>query len=155
MTLKFDMSKAYDRVEWGFIEIVLEKMGFSNHLIKLFMTCITSVNYQITRAGTRFGSIYPTRGLQQGDPLSSYLFLIYIEGFTTLIHDYERKGLIEGNKVARNAPSITHMFFFADDCYIFCKSSTKSANQVLNLLRVFEKASGHQINVDKSSVFFR
>lgn len=44
--------------------------------------------------------------------------------------------------------------FFADDCYIFCKASMDSANDVSDLLRVFEKASGQQINMDKSSVFF-
>lgn len=153
MASKLDMSKAYDKMEWGFLKAMLKKMGFGHHLIHLFMTCISSVNYQITHAGRQFGSISPTRGFRQGDPLSSYLFLICIEGFTALIQDYERRGLIKGIKVAQNAPSITHMFF-ADDCYIFCTASMDSANHVLDMLRVFEKASGQQINVDKSSVFF-
>lgn len=57
------------------------------------------------------GSVAQTR-----DPLSSYLFLICIEDFTSLINDYEKQGLIQGIKVTRNAPSISHIFF-ADDCY--------------------------------------
>lgn len=44
--------------------------------------------------------------------------------------------------------------FFADDCYIFCKASKKCADQILNLLKVFENASGQKINEDKSSIFF-
>lgn len=100
------------------------------------MQCISSVNYQIAQAGRKFGSITPNRGLRQGDPLSSYLFLICIEGFTTPIHQYEQKGMIQGIKVPQNAPPITHMFF-ADNCYIFYKANMDSANQVLNLLRIF------------------
>lgn len=44
--------------------------------------------------------------------------------------------------------------FFTDDSYIFCKATSESANNVSELLKVFEISSGQQINVDKSSVFF-
>lgn len=47
MALKLDMSKAYDRVEWHFLEAVLTKLGFTERVIKLFMGCMTSVQYQI------------------------------------------------------------------------------------------------------------
>lgn len=55
--------------------------------------------------------------------------------------------------MARTAPTISHMFF-ADDSYIFCNASVDSADCVLQILDTFDKASGQQINVDKSSVFF-
>lgn len=58
-----------------------------------------------------------------------------------------------GVKVARSAPPISHMFF-ADDSYIFCKVNEESTAHVMQILHLFERASGQQINVDKSSVLF-
>ena len=64
MTIKLDMSKAYDRIKWGFIRHVIEKMGFHEKWIELIMHCITSVSYAILVNGVAYGSITPTRGLR-------------------------------------------------------------------------------------------
>lgn len=89
-------------------------MGFDHQVVNLFVACISSVKYQISHADRIFGSITPSRGIRQGDPLSSYLFLLCIESFTALIRKYESRGLIQGIKVAQREPSISHILF-ADD----------------------------------------
>lgn len=152
MVLKLDMSKAYDRVEWSYMEAILLRMGFDSHVVHLFMNCLNSVKYFIAHAGRNFGLIVPERGLRQGDHLSSYLFLICMEGLSSLLQDFERKRLITGIKVARTAPSISHMFF-ADDTYIFCKANMEYVDHILSVLNIFETASGQKINNGKSSIF--
>ena len=47
MAIKTDMSKAYDRVEWKFIEVLLRKMGFCDKWISWIMWCITTVQYKV------------------------------------------------------------------------------------------------------------
>ncbi|XP_074378563.1 uncharacterized protein LOC141720107 [Apium graveolens] len=153
MALKLDISKAYDRVEWNFLKAALSKLGFNIRLVNLFMECVSSARYQISHAGREFGHILPQRGLRQGGPLSSYLFLICIEGLTAIIRNYEQRKIFKGIQVARGAPVISHMFF-ADDTYVYCRANNDAACRVQEILNKFEIASGQKINAEKSSVFY-
>lgn len=65
----------------------MEQMGFHEKWISLIMHCITIVSYSMIINGVVYGCIYPTRGLCQGDPLFSYLFLLYADDFSSLIND--------------------------------------------------------------------
>ena len=50
--IKLDMSKAYDRVEWGFLEKIMLQMGFNERWVQLIMKCVTSVSYKIKVNGS-------------------------------------------------------------------------------------------------------
>jgi hypothetical protein len=91
MGIKLDMSKAYDRVEWDFLEAVMRKMEFPAEWISLIMGCIKYVSYSVLVNGQPVGNIKPTRGIRQGDPLSPYLFLLCAEALSALLTRAEKK----------------------------------------------------------------
>ncbi|WOH11619.1 hypothetical protein DCAR_0831109 [Daucus carota subsp. sativus] len=108
------------------------------------MRCITSVRYSFQINGKSYGEVIPSRGLRQGDPLSPYLFLICAQGFSAVLRQAENRRDIMGLKVARSAPSITHLFF-ADDSLLFVKASTRSClcQEIESLLARYWGGSVH------------
>ncbi|XP_060969965.1 uncharacterized protein LOC115713751 [Cannabis sativa] len=85
--------------------------------------------------------------------LSPLMFLLCVEGFSSLIRRFEARGVLHGCRVCNGAPIISHMLF-ADDCYIYCKAIDREARSVLLLLQLFEQASGQCINYSKSTILF-
>jgi len=45
--------------------------------------------------------------------------------------------------------------FFANDSLLFCRTKLEEVNTIQGILKVYEKASGQQINSDKTTLFFR
>ncbi|WJX44074.1 hypothetical protein P8452_31099 [Trifolium repens] len=153
LALKIDISKAYDRVDWGFLRGMLERLGFSNQWINWMMLCVSSVNYSVLVNFEKVGPIYPGRGLRQGDPLSPYLFILVTEGLTALVKQAVARGDLHGVRICRGAPEVSHLLF-ADDCFLFCRSTLAEANHLMNILKTYEHATGQEINLTKSEVFF-
>ncbi|XP_075498859.1 uncharacterized protein LOC142537187 [Primulina tabacum] len=151
--LKLDMSKAYDRVEWIFLQKMMLKMGFAEHWVNLIMRCVTSVSYSVRLNNSIYGTICPSRGLRQGDPLSPYLFVLCAQGFSHIFTKAVELKLFRGVKVVNSCPVISHLFF-ADDSLIFFRATKEDSVNVRRCIQIYEKASGQMVNFDKSSLTF-
>jgi hypothetical protein len=147
------MSKAYDRVEWDFVNAMLIKLGFNQTFTDLIMKCVRSVKYLINMNNELTDEIIPERGLWKGDPLSPYLFLICAEGFSCLLHDAEVNRQMQGIKIYNEAPSVTHLLF-VDDSLILLKVNASNAQHLNHVLELYEACSGQKINKEKSSIMF-
>lgn len=153
IAIKTDMSKAYDRVEWDFLEILLQRMGFDSKWIEWMMLCIRSVTYIVLLNGQTYGRIKPERGIRQGDPLSPFLFILCAEALVHVMNRAEVQGDITGMKLTKHCPSIQHLLF-ADDSLFLCRATLKECSNFLRCLELYGKASGQQFNFQKSSITY-
>ena len=153
MAVKFDMSKAYDRVEWPFLERIMRRMGFNEGWINLIMLCVKTITYLVLVNGELCGMIHPTRGIRQGDPTSPFLFLLCTKGLNWLIKKVERDGDIHGFSLRRRGPKLTHLLF-ADDSLLFCRATMEECGKVLDILNGYKEASNQKINRSKMTLFF-
>ncbi|CAM8965610.1 unnamed protein product [Rhodiola kirilowii] len=151
MSMKLDMSKAYDRIEWHFLERMMAAMGFAEEWIKRIMLCVSTVSYRVKINDNISDIIKPTRGLRQGDPISPYLFLICAEWLTFALSRYQEIGLLKGIKICRGAPTISNLMF-ADDYLLFIKNTKDSLSWIRNILKRYEAVSGQKVNLAKSEV---
>ena len=150
--VKLDMHKAYDRVEWVFLEAILLKLGFHANWVNMVMLCVSSVEYRVRYTSTETEAFKPSRGLRQGDPLSPYLFLLCMEGLTALLSRAENNGDLMGVKVCRDAPAVSNLLF-ADDSLILMKANATNAACVNSIPDLYCSASGQLVSVEKSSIF--
>nr|ABN08841.1 RNA-directed DNA polymerase (Reverse transcriptase) [Medicago truncatula] len=127
VALKLDISKAYDRLDWDYLRDIMTQMGFSSRWVSWIMLCVETVDYSVLVNGASVGPIVPGRDLRQGDPLSPYLFIICVEGLSSLLREAERCNDIR-----------------ACEREAFCMK---------NILATYEEALGQAINLQKSKLF--
>ena len=85
MAVKLDINKAYDRMEWCFLERIMAKLGLNERLIHLAKEIVTTASYSILINGEPRGHIKPSKGIKQDDPLSPYLFIMCAKGLSAML----------------------------------------------------------------------
>lgn len=150
LLFKIDFEKAYDMVDWNFLNTTLNEFGFPSQTVELIMNCTTSTSLSLKWNGEKLNSFQPNRGLRQGDPMSPYLFVLCMEKLALLIQEKVHDRKWNPIRIDRNGPAISHLFF-ADDCLLFTQAKSSQVRLVQEVLHTFCLASGLKINVQKSS----
>jgi hypothetical protein len=127
------MHKAYDRVEWTYLQKVMLRMGFARRWVDMIMACVSSVRYNVRFNSMETDVFIPSRGFRQGDPLSPYLFLLVAQGLSSMLKGAEQRGELEGVRVCRDSPMVSHLLF-ADDSLILMNADMKNAIKVKEIL---------------------
>jgi hypothetical protein len=104
--LKIDLSKAYDRVSWLFLRMLLTHLGFGLPFINWVMSCITSVSFAVLINGAASPFFLAERGLRQGCPLSPLLFLLVAEGLSRDLSEAKNSRNFIGIPLTQLLPSL-------------------------------------------------
>ncbi|GKU89387.1 hypothetical protein SLEP1_g3529 [Rubroshorea leprosula] len=148
---KADFEKAFDSVDWGYLDTIHHLLGFGEKWRSWIKECLSSASVSVLVNGSPTQEFKMQRGLRQGDPLSPYLFLIAAEGLHALLLEAEMKDMFKGVKVDENT-LVSHLQF-ADDTALLCEASTNSVWTIKCALRWFEIMSGLRINFNKSILY--
>lgn len=140
MAIKIDLEKAYDKLEWSFIRERLISINLPMDMVELIMSCFSTVSTSVLFNGGMTETIQPSRGIQQGDLLSPYIFILYIDFLGQLIEEKVSKKLWNPVKASRNGPSFSHLFF-ADDLILFAKANQANCMTIREVMDTFCRKS--------------
>lgn len=150
-TIKVDIQKAYDTVDWSFLEEVLRGLGYPNRFIDWLVACYTTPSFSLLLNGSLEDYFPSQRRLCQGDPLSPFLFVVAMEYLS-------RQFVILKSTHAFNFHpkcsriGLTHLCF-ADDLMVFCRGDVPAVTSVVDDLRQFGLTPGLVMNPLKSSIY--
>ncbi|KAJ0428711.1 putative RNA-directed DNA polymerase [Helianthus annuus] len=152
MIFKVDIEKAYDSLNWSFLESIMEQMNFPEIWRRWVMATVTTARASVLVNGSPTQEFDCHRGLRQGDPLSPFLFLFAMEALTGVIKEATRVGVYRGIQCTRHGPTLSH-FLFADDVVFLGEWSMGNVLNLNRILRCFYLSSGLKVNLRKSSLY--
>jgi hypothetical protein len=149
--LKVDFEKAYDSVEWGFLDYMLIRFGFSQKWRNWMKACIGAGCLSVLVNGCPTEEIHIMRGLKQGDPLAPLLFLVVAEGLGGLMRSSVGCSRFQPFLVGNNDMAVS-LLQYADDTLCIGEATVENLWTLKAVLRGYEMSSGLKVNFYKSCV---
>ena len=142
--LFLDYQKAFDSIEWNFMNLALEKFGFRNGFINFVKMLYKQPKNSIINNGWVSSSFDISRGIRQGCPISALLYIIAAE---IMAENIRNNNNIRGIKIGRSKEiKLTQM---ADDTTVFLESEN-IIPILLNEIKRFSEVSGLILNKSKT-----
>ena len=141
-------------MNWDTLFYLLEMMGFGGRWRSWLKTCVTTVRFSVLVSGSHVGFFGSSRGLRQGDPLSSLLFLLIMEVLSRILKKTEEGGFIQGFHAGPSISTgicISHLLF-VDNTFLFCDASREQSFSIRLVLTCFQAFTGLKVNVGKSEI---
>ncbi|XP_024640828.1 uncharacterized protein [Medicago truncatula] len=152
LLFKVDFEKAYDSVDWGYLDEVMGSMSFPTVWRKWIRECVGTATASVLVNGSPTDEFSLERGLRQGDPLSPFLFLLAAEGLNVLMKALVDTDLFTGYRVGRENSVVVSHLQFADDTLLIGNKSWANVRALRAGLVLFEAMSGLKVNFHKSSL---
>lgn len=149
--IKLDISKAFDTVQWSFIEATLRAMGYPALFVTWIMRCVDTAAFSVSVNGELEGFFSSSRGIRQGCSLSPYLFVMVSNVLSRLLNSAVLNRRIVFHPLCMPL-KLTHLSF-ADDIMVFTDGTPSSLEGTIEVFDEFATISGLCINTAKSIVF--
>jgi hypothetical protein len=151
LIFKVDFEKAYDSMDWSFLDYMLGRFGFCDKWREWIRACVFTGSMSVLVNGSATEEINIQRGLKQGDPLAPFLFLLVAEGLGGLMKKAVDLNRFKGFAVGSNGVNVSHLQY-ADDTLCIGEASIDNLWTLKAILRAFELVSGLKVNFSKSCV---
>ncbi|XP_071695737.1 uncharacterized mitochondrial protein AtMg01250-like [Rutidosis leptorrhynchoides] len=152
LLFKVDFEKAFDSLNWEFLDEMMFLMGFGIKWRKWIASCLGSASISVLVNGSPTKEFNLGRGVRQGDPLSPFLFIIVAEGLNWMAKSAVSNGLFCGVEIGNDKIPLSHLQY-ANDTIFFGKWSLENMENLMKLLKCFELSSRLKMNYNKSNLF--
>lgn len=152
MIIKLDIEKAYDTLNWSVILAILSKMNFPSLWLSWISTCLHSCSFSLLINGNPSPWFSSSRGVHQGDPISSYPFILVSQILTNMLNFGLTYGMIPGFYSNLNH-NFNHLMY-VDDLIIVTQASRNTAHNINLCLSIYSNLTSQHSNLAKSEIYF-